>query len=398
MNTQSAQTSGRILIVDDNPKNLQVLGSTLLSENFVVEFSTSGKGALDRLVTENFDLILLDIMMPGMDGYETCKKIRNDLKNKEVPIIFLTAKTDTESILKGFESGAQDYITKPFDNGELMARVNTHIELTQARNKLKEFNIQLEKKVEERTHLLNSAYKELDVLDGVKAEFLNLISHEIRTPLNGIKGSLQLLKLRIENEELIQLINILDSSVIRLENFSYTAILITRLKSKKYNMVSSKFNLKDILDICLIPLNDEIQSKSLTIKNLALANEIIMENDNDLIYELIKRILDNAVKYSPEHSSINIDVERLDGHVILSVKDEGNGFPNSILNKELKLFNPGETHVNKNIGLNLYLSNLISEYLGGNMKIGNSSGGGAFVKMKIPLSNIHIPQATPVQI
>lgn len=221
------QNAGRILIVDDNPKNLQVLGSTLQVQQYDVEFSTSGSGAVSWLENENFDLILLDVMMPEMDGFETCLKIRENLKNNDIPIIFLTAKTDKESIINGFKAGAQDYITKPFDSEELLARVSTHIELKLARQVLKDVNELLDEKVAERTTQLNEANKELAELDAVKGEFLRMLSHEIRTPLNGIKGSLQLLKLRIENEELIQLINILDSSVDRLENFSYSALLIT---------------------------------------------------------------------------------------------------------------------------------------------------------------------------
>ena len=112
-----------ILIVDDTPKNLQVLGNTLKQENYKIEFAIDGKSALDWLTKKDFDIILLDVMMPEMDGYEVCETIRNGKFQAEIPIIFLTARTDTESTVKGFELGAQDYITKPFRLKELEIRI-----------------------------------------------------------------------------------------------------------------------------------------------------------------------------------------------------------------------------------------------------------------------------------
>ena len=140
-----------ILIVDDNPKNLQVLGSTLEQENYSVEFAINGKAALGLIEKLDFDLILLDVMMPEMDGFEVCQKVRASKNNKDVPIIFLTAKTDRESIIKGFEIGGQDYVTKPFDSGELLARVKTQVELRQSKQALKSLNTELENRVKERT-------------------------------------------------------------------------------------------------------------------------------------------------------------------------------------------------------------------------------------------------------
>lgn len=141
----------RILIVDDNPKNLQVLGNILKSEGYFVEFAMNGKAVFSWLESDSFDLILLDIMMPEMDGFEVCKIIRNDLKDWDTPIIFLTAKTDRESIVHGFEIGGHDYISKPFDSRELLVRVKTQIELKKSKEDLKSLNLELENKVKERT-------------------------------------------------------------------------------------------------------------------------------------------------------------------------------------------------------------------------------------------------------
>jgi two-component system sensor histidine kinase/response regulator len=137
-----------ILLVDDSPHNLQVLGKLLQEEKYKTEFAINGESALEWLKIRQFDLILLDLNMPGMNGFEVCKKIRSEKGINEVPIIFLSAESERESILKGFEVGAQDYVTKPFDTRELLARVKTQLDLKSKTEKLEKINEWLGKKIE----------------------------------------------------------------------------------------------------------------------------------------------------------------------------------------------------------------------------------------------------------
>jgi DNA-binding response OmpR family regulator len=136
-----------ILVVDDNPRNLQVLGKLLQEEKYEIEFAVNGEATLEWLENKHFDLILLDLNMPGMNGFEVCKKIRSDNELGEVPVIFLSAESERESILKGFEVGAQDYVTKPFDSRELLARVRTQLDLKSKTEKLEKVNEWLGKKI-----------------------------------------------------------------------------------------------------------------------------------------------------------------------------------------------------------------------------------------------------------
>lgn len=122
-----------ILIVDDEPKNIQLLGSLLREKGYLVEFALDGAKALKWLDAKPFDLVLLDIMMPGMDGYEVCRRIKENFETRHIPVIFLTAKTETEDIVKGFETGGSDYITKPFKSPELLARVKVRVEMKMLR-------------------------------------------------------------------------------------------------------------------------------------------------------------------------------------------------------------------------------------------------------------------------
>jgi phosphoserine phosphatase RsbU/P len=135
-----------VLIVDDNVKNLQILGGFLQNEELIVEFAIDGMSALNWLAKKKFDLILLDIMMPGMDGYEVCSLIKKNHAISEIPIIFITAKTDSESIIKGFEAGAVDYITKPFIQSELLVRVKTQLNIKKANEQIDHYLKEIEQR------------------------------------------------------------------------------------------------------------------------------------------------------------------------------------------------------------------------------------------------------------
>jgi CheY-like chemotaxis protein len=146
-----------ILVVDDIPKNIQVVANILGNLGYNVEVATSGQEALEIAFSEKIDLILLDIMMPEMDGYEVCKRLRQNEITKETPIIFLTAKTETDDIVAGFDVGGQDYVTKPFNAKELIKRVETHLDILSKNRKIKSFAKQLESKNDE----LNGLNQEL---------------------------------------------------------------------------------------------------------------------------------------------------------------------------------------------------------------------------------------------
>ncbi len=172
----------KILVVDDNPKNLQVVAALLTENNYLVEVALNGGTAIKWLRNTSFDAILLDVMMPDMDGFTTCELIKKDIKNANIPIIFLTARHDIESISDGFTKGGVDYITKPFNQQELLIRLKTHIELKESREKLLDLNGWLQSEVQKKTdqlveannNLIN-AYEELKQLDIAKNDFLNTI-------------------------------------------------------------------------------------------------------------------------------------------------------------------------------------------------------------------------------
>jgi signal transduction histidine kinase len=188
-----------ILIVDDNPTNLAVLSDVLDQEGLEVRIAKNGKIALKRLEQELPDLILLDVMMPELNGFDTCKEIKANALTKDIPVIFMTALSDTEDKVKGFNLGAVDYITKPFQREELLARVKTHLQIYHLTQQVQRHNESLEEQVAERTSALEEAFVELQQAQTslVQAEKMSSlgelvagIAHEINNPVNFLVGNL----------------------------------------------------------------------------------------------------------------------------------------------------------------------------------------------------------------
>lgn len=387
----SLSLSPSILIVDDNPHNLQILGNILQENNFEIEFAISGEAAIKWLQIKLFDLILLDINMPGMDGFEVCMKIRKNESLKNIPVIFLSAESDRESILKGFELGAQDYITKPFDAREMLSRIKTHLTLKKSLEDLALLNKTLEKKVEERTHQLRDANEKLESLnlklvdlDKTKSQFLNIISHEIRTPLNGIKGPLELLKDLANTRDIKQLVEILDISVERLEHFSLDALLITQLKTKQSDIRKEKIILNEIIKEVLYEKKEKLQVKNLTVTINENANPLLIIGESELVRKCIENILDNAIFYSNQAGAIKISEYIENENVICVINDGGRGFPNGNIDYMFELFTTQGEYRDNSKGIGLPVSKMIMEIFDGNITIGNNPMGGAFVKLQFP--------------
>ena len=384
--TQSISSS--ILIVDDNPQNLQVLGKLLQENKYEIEFATSGTAAMVWLEKRRFDLILLDINMPGMNGFEVCMKIRSNPEMNKIPIIFLSAESERESILKGFELGAQDYITKPFDSRELLVRVRTHLALKESLENLEILNRSLEGKVNERTLQLKESNEKLEDtnrklldLDRAKADFLSLISHEIRTPLNGIIGPLELLKDSVDLHEVGDLMNVLDISVKRLELFSLNALLITSLKTKQIEIPKEKIQLIKLINEVLDEKNDKIRSGSIKVLLKDEASGELITGESELIKKNIDSILDNAIHFSPQGGTIEINIYPENNTTICEIKDNGKGFETGVIDSSFELFTTGGPYQENHFGIGLPLTKMIMEAHRGDIIIGNNPGDGAFVKL-----------------
>ncbi len=382
-----------ILIVDDNPQNLEVLGKILHDNNYDVEFAMSGEAAMEWIENKLFDLILLDINMPGISGFEVCVKIRLNPALDRVPVFFVSAENDRKSILKGFEYGAQDYITKPFDSRELLMRVKTHLSLKESIEKLEYLNRSLEKIVEQRTLQLKEANDRLTELnnklidlDKEKSEFLNLISHQIRTPLNGIIVPLELLKGPVYAREIGELVELLDVSVKRLEDFAIDALLITRLKTNP-DIKKEAINISDIISEIL---------KDKKIISAQKGKEIVFNSKGEYHYisgeyELIKKCLINILihllTFSNEGEVIRIRVYTEKENVICEIISSHSTISGPQHERLFDLFTSYDDHKDSYTGVNLPVAKMILDAHKGTICVENMSNAGGSIKIILKNSN-----------
>ncbi len=381
----------KILLVDDQPKNIQVAGTLLASNGYEVEFATNGFKALEWLGESSFDLVLLDVMMPGMDGFETCRRLKKLPGGMDIPVIFLTAKTDTDSLVEGFESGGIDYLTKPFQAEELMVRVRTHLEMKQMRAKLKDTNKWLEAEValktvelQERNQELQNALAKLQTLDSSKNNFLKIISHEIRTPLNGIVGASYLLKLMADTPDKKEFFDMFEISIKRLENFSYVALQITDLQVNTGQVPRQPVQLANLLaearNISIIEHHHRFTLETNDINQTIAVNKV-------LFVTALTKLFDNSIRFSPQGSTISLQVIPQSEGIRFKLMDQGPGFSEEVLLRKFELFVTGEAHTDKNPGLSLPLVKFIIEGHGGKIDLYNSPSGGAVVEFFIPVQD-----------
>lgn len=389
----------QVLIVDDIPENLQLLSDVLYQEGLEIIIATSGQQAIKAAQSKKPDLILLDIAMPEMDGYQVCEYLKEQNDTKHIPVIFLTAKTETTDIVRGLKAGAVDYVTKPFNQLELLARVKTHLELTQQRRLTENMNNLLEEKVNKRTGQLKTAVMHLTrtnnkyrranekllQLDKAKNDFLFLINHELRTPLNGIIGSFEILKSSLQTAQDKELIGLLEHSTNRLWELSEIALLITTLRAESYKLEIEPFSLAQWLARIIDKITPEANQK-----NISLAyhyqTDVTVNIDKKLATTCLSMILTNAVKYSPEEERIDVYSSVKNHLLLIDVHDKGTEMSTEKRKKLYDLFTTSniQSHT-QNFGLELATAKLIMDTLGGQISMIDKQQEGVVMRLHFPL-------------
>ena len=382
MQTNIKDKKDRILIVDDVYENLQILGFALNIKNYEIAYATSGAEALNILDDLEFDLILLDIMMPGMDGYEVCKEIRKRANNEDVPVIFLTAKTDHKSIIQGFEVGAQDYITKPFNQKELLARVNTHLIIKNQKDIL-------EIEVAKKTKQLKIANERLGKLEKTKSDFLNLISYEFWKILNNIDDVTNSFEDTDLTDTQLELITDLSLSTDKLNEFVKTLLLIIFINTKEYENNIEKISVNKLLDEVYDYIKDEAEIKEIAFDLIKLKDDILIPGDLELMKRSLFSVLANSLNLEKNSLKIVLKSYLENENVIIEIDDNGKGFPEEFFNFFNKLIETGEFGEDKEkFGLGLITTKLILDTHFGSIQLYNKEDGGAIVKIALPVKKL----------
>jgi signal transduction histidine kinase len=346
--------SPRILGVDDNPRNLAILRKSL-NHDFDLVTAASGEEALEIAPRVCPDLILLDIMMPGIDGYETCRRLRALPKVSGTKIIMVSAKGMTSERLEGYAAGADDYVVKPFDQDELLAKVRVYLRL-----------------------------KSIEEVDRLKSDLLDLLSHETGTPLTGIFGALGLLRdTPALTSEQAELIDVADSSAQRLYALVKRVCLITQLKAGSQAVTQDPEDLRSLAATAVDDARATAERAGVTLA-LEPGGAVSVVGDSQLLGWVIDALLDNAIRLSPRGGVVTIRVWADGSHSSLSVSDHGPGIEAELLPRVFDEFVVADIkHHKKGSGLSLATARLIAEQHNGALCVESEVGNGATFRLDL---------------
>ncbi len=349
------QTNYRVLIVDDIPHNVEIL-ETSLEDKYILATAGSGEEALEIIPTFRPDLILLDIMMPGIDGYEVCRKIKANEHLSFIKIILVTGKALVDERLKGYEVGADDYVTKPFVIRELEAKIKVFLNLKRSQE-----------------------------IDQLKTDLLVLFAHETRTPLNGIIGGSDLLLLDDSlDESIMQTVQLISESGHRLLDFIDKTMFLCELKSvPRLKMMRQSFT--QMVKNVIVSMSEVTNEKNVSI-SFNCTDEFAFEAEWIMMEKAVRYVLDNAVKFSLDKGQVDVELRKEGNTAYLTVKDYGEGIPPEWIDKIFNEFSVKDiVHHQKGQGLSLATTKHILEIHGGDVTATSTVNNGATFIFTIPM-------------
>lgn len=372
-----------ILIVDDRPENLISLQKVLQAHNFEVDTASSGEDALKKVLKNNYVLIILDVQMPDMDGFEVAEAISGFSKAKDTAIIFLSAvNTELKFITKGYLSGGLDYITKPVDINVLLLKIKTFYRIYEQSRKLNEVQEKLLEEIEFRKQAENK-----------KDEFISIASHELKTPLTSVKGYIQLLQRSLNKDDKTMAQSHLAKASIQLEKLN--ELIVDLLDISKIESGKMKFNMKYFCADNMVNNAIEMLQQSnpgFNINKLGKTDENIY-GDEMRLEQVVINFITNAIKYAPGTNQVNVTVNVKDGKLYLAVKDFGIGISSEQQAKIFDKFYRVEEHSNRfnGLGIGLYICSEIINRHGGTIGVNSVPDEGSEFYFIIPITEEQVP-------
>ena len=329
----------KVLAVDDDPVNLAML-TEILGEEYDLATASTGEEALELALRHRPHVILLDIMMPGIDGYETCRRIRASAELKNVKVILQSAKAHTEERLRGYEVGADDYITKPFNEGELLAKVRVFIRL-----------------------------RSVEEVDGMKSQLLSLVAHEIRTPLTGIIPAAEMLIANEGDSEADRRMwgDMLLECCQHLLTTAEKGMLLCRFVAEHVDLDIQLLDIAELAQGVVQDKESSARKKTITV-SVGCTGPLMVEGDQGHLTTVLASMLDNAITFSPEHGEVRLDLCESEQNAVFSITDAGPGIKPDEIERVFEVFSARE--IDSQIvgsGMSMALARAIMQAHGGNM-------------------------------
>jgi two-component system sensor histidine kinase/response regulator len=377
MTEEAPANHATIMVVDDHPPNLKLLEDMLRQKGYRVQSFPRGRLALAAAAQKPPDLILLDINMQEMNGYEVCEQLKSEDKLARIPVIFLSALNETGDKVKAFGSGGVDYISKPFQFEEVQARVETHLELHRLEQALQRQNDRLEELVEVRTRQLAEAHTRLTILDRAKSDFLNLISHEFRTPLNGLLGVGELALGELPSGSGSgELRDLFEDSRHRMLTILDHAMLLTQVDVEGSKFTPVPIPLRSILSGAFERTVEFAASRRVALADLP-GLDVSVLGEEELLVRAMQALLETAVKFSEEGTAVQLEYQIHPDRIHLAIQSAGRAIPPESVPKFFDLFAIGEAIVpGGDLGLGPPLALRILSLFGGSVSVENQASVG----------------------
>jgi len=362
----------KILIVDDVMSNVLLLKILLTNEKFQVCTANCGNACIEQAKKEHPDLILLDVMMPDINGFDTAVIMKKDPELKDIPIIFLTALNTPADLVHGFQVGASDFLTKPFNKEELVMRVSQQISLVAAKRIIEQQNAELKATLNNRDKMYS------------------VIAHDLRSPMASIRMVLNLVVASTSPEtvgpELFELLDKANKESEEVHDLLDNLLKWTKSQTGRLNVVLQDLDLNDIIPGVVDIFEMIAQTKHIKLDYQAPATPLVVTADNDMLKTVVRNFLSNAIKFSPAESTIEILMKAEGDMAKVSVRDHGVGIAADRIDS---IFHKGETTYGtggeEGSGLGLQLCQDFARKNGGDCMVESVEGQGSTFSVLIPL-------------
>jgi len=371
--SQINRSDYKILIVDDVVSNVLLLKILLTNEKFQVCTASNGNMCIEMAKSEHPDLILLDVMMPDLNGFDTAVILKKDPETQEIPIIFLTALNNPSDLVKGFQVGANDFLTKPFNKEELVMRVMHQIQLVAAKRIIIRQNEELRRTISNRDKMYS------------------VIAHDLRSPMASIRMVLNLavnvVSKEVVGDEIFGLLDKANRESEETHDLLDNLLKWTKSQTGRLSVVYQELDLDDIVPGVVDIFRMIAEMKKIDLKYIPADEKLIVHADNDMIKTIIRNFLSNAVKFTPEGKAVEVFYKREGDFARISVRDHGVGIAPERVDT---IFRTGETTYGtggeEGSGLGLQLCQDFARKNGGDAHVESTLGEGSTFSFTIPLT------------
>ncbi|GAB4213620.1 MAG: hybrid sensor histidine kinase/response regulator [Synechococcales cyanobacterium] len=362
---------GNILLVDDTPDNLRLLSSILTDQGYKVRSVIRGSMALTAAQTSPPELILLDITMPEMNGYEVCERLKGDPRTADIPVIFISALDDVLDKVRAFQSGGVDYISKPFQLEEVLARVQTHITLSRQQRALHEQK------------------REIETLGHLKDQLLSTVSHDLKSPLTVILGLSRILQATLSGlppEQVQDMLGKIHHSAEKMVQLITDLLDLSRIE-QGMQLQLQRIDLAALLGQQMHHFEFSAQQKQIPL-SLSLPDETLsVRADPQRLEQVLSNLLSNAIKYTPNQGTVQVQVVLEPTLIHVQVRDTGFGIPAADVAHVFDRFyrvNHPQHRQETGTGLGLAIAKSIMEQHGGDLQVSSELGVGSVFTMVLP--------------